>query len=126
MKKILVLIAITACGCSRSLPDDVTRETYTFQNRLNEFQLQSGEWRSTRSHSLSRTAFAADLERTKQQLSQLEAIDTSLLLFDDLIDWKFAHSILSGLALEQAAESWKRDPRAYMSFTSLSSTIAGP
>ncbi len=77
--------------------------------------------------SMSRASFASALQRTNDQLGALRSIDTSKLEGDDLIDWKFAHSILRGREIDQASyEPWKRDPRIYMAFTGISGVIHGP
>lgn len=77
--------------------------------------------------SMSRASFAKALERTRDQLVLLRSIDTGKLAGDDLIDWKFAHSILRGREIDQASyEPWKRDPRIYMAFTGISGIIHGP
>lgn len=77
--------------------------------------------------SMNRASFASALQRTRDQLISLRSIDTSKLAGDDLIDWKFAHSILRGREIDQASyEPWKRDPRIYMAFTGISGVIYGP
>jgi hypothetical protein len=77
--------------------------------------------------SMNRASFATALQRTRDQLTALRSIDTSKLAGDDLIDWKFAHSILRGREIDQASyEPWKRDPRIYMAFTGISGVIHGP
>jgi hypothetical protein len=77
--------------------------------------------------SMTRASFAAALQRTRDQLIALRKIDTGKLAGDDLIDWKFAHSILRGREIDQASyEPWKRDPRIYMAFTGISGVIHGP
>lgn len=76
---------------------------------------------------MSLNSFENQLKNTKEQLSKLRAIDSAKLSGDDLIDWKFAHSILTGRELEQEQmKSWKKDPRLYMAFTSISDIIGRP
>lgn len=54
-------------------------------------------------------------------------MDTSQLKGDDLIDWKFGQSILAGKEIEQAQmQSWRKDPRLYMTFTGLSALLESP
>ena len=50
----------------------------------------------------SQAYFERELTRTKQWIEKLERIDTSALTPDELVDWKFARSILAGRELEQA------------------------
>ncbi len=77
--------------------------------------------------SMSVESFARAMKKTKDQLSRLRAIDTALLTGDDLIDWKFAQSILVGRELDQERYlPWRRDPRIYMTFTGVSGIMNGP
>jgi uncharacterized protein (DUF885 family) len=76
---------------------------------------------------LSVTSFDSALSKTKKQLTSLEAMDTSQLKGNDLIDWKFGQSILAGMEIEQARmQLWRKDPRLYMTFTGLSSLLESP
>ncbi len=71
--------------------------------------------------------FKNELTRTKEELIALRKIDTSNLTGDNLIDWKFAHSILIGRELDQEKMvPWKKDPRLYMAFTRISTVIDKP
>ncbi len=76
---------------------------------------------------MSSGSFAAGLQKTRDQLATLRGIDSAALKGDDLIDWKFAHSILIGRELDQSAnQSWKKDPRVYMTFTGISGLLNAP
>lgn len=76
---------------------------------------------------MSKASFDSSLQKTMQQISSLEAIDTSQLQGDDKVDWKFARSILMGKKIEQQhIQSWRKDPRIYMTFTGLSAVMEGP
>jgi len=78
-------------------------------------------------YDLSADYFKNELARTKEQLTALRKIDTSNLTGDNLIDWKFAHSILIGRELDQEKMvPWKKDPRMYMAFTRISTVIDKP
>src|SRR5258708_4417799 len=67
---------------------------------------------------MSAASFNEELKKTKDQLRLLRNIDPALLSGDDLIDWKFAQSILVGRKLQQERiKPWKKNPRLYMSFT---------
>jgi uncharacterized protein (DUF885 family) len=75
----------------------------------------------------SQAYFERELTRTKQWIEKLERIDTSALTPDELVDWKFARSILAGRELEQAEmEHWKKNPRIFMAFTQLSGILNRP
>ena len=76
---------------------------------------------------MSAASFEAALKKTKDQLIRLRSIDTARLTGDDLIDWKFAQSILVGRELEQERmQPWKKDPRLYMTFTGISTVMDAP
>ena len=76
---------------------------------------------------LSATTFTEELQQTKAYLARLRAIDTSTLSTDELIDWKFAQSILRGQEIEQESiESWKKDPRVYLQFAEIGRVIGRP
>lgn len=77
--------------------------------------------------SMSMESFEKALQKTRDQLTSLRAIDTTQLKGYDLIDWKFAQSILVGRELDQSAlQSWKKDPRVYMTFTGISGILNAP
>ncbi|MFM7329601.1 MAG: hypothetical protein ACKO3B_12795, partial [Bacteroidota bacterium] len=77
--------------------------------------------------SMSTRSFTKELEDTRALMAELNQIDTSALSGDDLIDWKFARSILAGREIEQGGIlPWKRDPRLYMTFTGLSTVMESP
>ncbi len=76
---------------------------------------------------LSVTHFTSELERVTRQLKELNTIDTTHLSFEDRIDWRFAHSILKGREIRQSKhQTWKMDPRNYMSFRALGNTMEKP
>lgn len=76
---------------------------------------------------MSAAYFAKQLSDTKSQLKQIREIDETQLEGDDLIDWKFAQSILVGRELEQEKMMpWKKNPRLYMAFTRISNVIERP
>lgn len=76
---------------------------------------------------MSAASFEASLKKTRDQLVQLRSIDTALLHGDDLIDWKFAQSILVGRELQLAVtKPWQKDPRIYMTFTGISGLLDAP
>ncbi len=76
---------------------------------------------------MSAAMFAQQLQRTKQQLGRLRAIDPARLSPEDRIDWRFAESILVGRELsEERIQAWKKDPRVYMAFRDLSAVLDRP
>lgn len=76
---------------------------------------------------LSAAHFTSELEHVRGQLQELTAIDSNQLSFEDRIDWRFAHSILKGKEIRQSEhQTWKMDPRDYMSFRALGNIIEKP
>lgn len=76
---------------------------------------------------LSAQAFADAVSRTRAQLARLRAIDRSALDPEDQIDWRFAESILLGRSIEQdRIQSWKRDPRVYLTLRPISAALGRP
>lgn len=122
-------IAITVlASCSNEKPRQ-TREEASQQlaEFVKEMTPSRGRGQGLAMDSMSVVSFAKGLARTKDQLTRLRAIDTSLLNGDDLIDWKFAQSILVGRELDQEKyQPWKRDPRQYITFTGISGIMNGP
>lgn len=120
-KTVLYLLAIMLFGCQPS-----TQDTNANQ-QLDDFVEQFIADRNEGISDLSLAAFEKSLSETEEQLKALNAIDTSQLSGDALIDWKFAHSILSGRRIsQQSIQSWKRDPRDYMNFRSISNIMNRP
>ena len=77
--------------------------------------------------SLSKESFIAELDHTRKILDELLKIDTTVLSFEDRIDWRFAHSILKGKELRQENhQSWSKDPREYMQFRTLGNLLDRP
>lgn len=120
-KTVSYLLAILLFGCQPSTQDNNTNQ------QLDDFVEQFIADRNEGISDLSLASFEKALSETEEQLKALNAIDTSQLSGDALIDWKFAHSILSGRRIsQQSIQSWKRDPRDYMNFRSISNIINRP
>ncbi|MBI3221238.1 MAG: DUF885 domain-containing protein [Bacteroidetes bacterium] len=126
MRNLLLLVMLLLVGCSPSEKKD-GHATTQLQTFLDGFLGSSPRGRRQPDDSLSKESFDRSLAKTQAQLVQLRAIDTSQLKGDDLIDWKFAQSILVGREVEQAKiQAWKRDPRLFMTFTGISDVINQP
>lgn len=127
MKKsiaILLLVFMSCTPASDKQSSDASSQLETF---LAGFTPSPGRNRRAAHDDLSKKSFDESLAKTKEQLTALRAIDPAQLTGDDLVDWKFAQSLLVGRELEQERiQSWKRDPRLYMSFTSISDVIGKP
>lgn len=118
---ILLLCASTLISCADRAQDQKSDSFQTFVEKFNA----AGD--NDHIPDLSTTYFANELLSTQTQLTELLAIDTAQLSFDDKIDWRFAHSIIKGKEIRQAEhESWKMDPRAYMRFRQLGNIIEKP
>jgi len=126
-----ILLAVSfAClfGCNAPSDNqasvDAAAKLAEFTNKLAPSR---GRGQGLAADPMSVESFDKALQKTKQQLDTLRAIDTTLLKGDDLIDWKFAQSILVGRELDQERyKPWRRDPRMYMTFTGISGIMEGP
>ena len=76
---------------------------------------------------LSEDVILQQLSETKDKLKTLRKIDITTLDKESQIDYKFIESILVGEEIEnEEIQSWKKDPRDYMNFRQISTTINGP
>ena len=76
---------------------------------------------------LSEELILQQLSETKEKLKTLRKIDITTLDKETKIDYKFIESILVGEEIEnEEIQSWKKDPRDYMNFRQISTTINGP
>ena len=75
---------------------------------------------------LSAGAFRRKLEATSGKLRRLRAIDGNALNGDDLLNYRFAESLLVGQVLEQERMLWSMDPRVYLPFSDLSQLMENP
>lgn len=123
----LFLLGFLVATCSPRPSEKEAKAQEQLINFLDSFEGTSGRGKRPALDSLSEQSFARALQKVRQGLQQLESIDTLQLKGDDLIDWKFAHSILSGQELEIGSmRFYHRDPRIYMGFTDISRILAGP
>jgi uncharacterized protein (DUF885 family) len=75
---------------------------------------------------LSAGAFRRTRQATSAKLQRLRAIDRNALQGDDLLNYRFAESLLVGQVLEQGRMLWSMDPRVYLHFSELSQLIENP
>lgn len=122
-----IVITFIACGFLRcSSPDSKNEEAI---NQLNTFvnEFSSDDDSGPVVSDLSNGDFEAELQKTKSRLTQLRSISVEQLSGDELIDWRFAQSILAGRELElEKMQPWKKNPRVYMEFTRISNVIDRP
>ena len=68
-----------------------------------------------------------ELAQIKNELKNLRSINIDVLSTDDKIDYKFIQSILVGMEIQyEYIKSWEKDPRDYMNFRQISTSINGP
>ncbi len=75
---------------------------------------------------LSAGAFRRKLKTTSAKLQRLRAIDRNALKGDDLLNYRFAESLLVGQVLAQERRLWSMDPRVYLPFSDLSQLTENP
>jgi hypothetical protein len=123
---IILLLLLSSCGTDK--PKQTTEEaSAALAAFVKDMTPSRGRGQGMASDSMSIVSFERALRKTKDQLVTLRAIDTSQLKGDDLIDWKFAQSILVGRELDQEKyQPWRRDPRMYMTFTGISGIMNAP
>ncbi len=78
------------------------------------------------SRDLSAGAFRRRRQATSAKLQRLRAIERNALQGDDLLNYRFAESLLVGQILEQGRMLWSMDPRVYLPFSELSQLIENP
>ena len=78
------------------------------------------------SRDLSAGAFRRKLKTTSAKLQRLRAIDRNALKGDDLLNYRFAESLLVGQVLEQGRMHWSMDPRVYLPFSDLTQLMENP
>lgn len=124
---ILLISVLIFSSCSPNRSQQKIEASKQLNRFLSDFTQSRGRNSGNPEDSMSRKSFERSLGITRAKLDTLKSIDTTLLSGDDLIDWKFAHSILRGREIEQEKiRPWTRDPRLYMTFTGLSAVLDGP
>ncbi len=127
--RILVVFCLLAIGCSDKKPTNTPEQEAIAQLAafVNEITPSRGRGQGMSMSEMSPSAFEEGLSKTRDQLIKLRSIDPALLTGDDLIDWKFAQSILVGREIDQAVnQPWKKDPRIFMTFTGISGMLNAP
>ena len=78
------------------------------------------------SDDLSAAAFTRRQRATSAKLRRLRAINRGALKNDDLLNYRFAESLLVGQVLEHGRQLWTMDPRIYLPFSTLSQLVENP
>lgn len=114
-------------ACSSSEETQRTEASLSLEKFINSFGSGSMRGRRPALDPLSDSSFDASYRAANVQLDQLLKIDTTGLNPEEVIDWRFAHSLINGRRLELGAMKFhRRDPRMYMIFTGISDVIARP
>ncbi|MEO7206450.1 MAG: DUF885 family protein [Steroidobacteraceae bacterium] len=100
-----------------------SRSAARLQAFLEEFAAAGAEETSL---DLSAGAFRSALKTTSAKLQRLRAINRDALDGDDLLNYRFAESLLVGQVLAQERMLWSMDPRVYLPFSELSQLIENP
>ncbi len=100
MRKVLLVSLVLIVNCSAPTEKKSSEAAVQLQLFLEGFSNSHPRGRSQADDELSRASFDKSLEKTKAQLVALRSIDPGQLKGHDLIDWKFAQSILVGCELE--------------------------
>lgn len=109
------------------MPPDKSPESEKLNAFTESFSAGSMRGRRPSVDPLSDSSFQSAAQLAGEQMTKLYLIDTAALSDDEVIDWKFAHSLLSGRMIELGAmKFYKRDPRIYLSFTGISDVIVRP
>lgn len=121
-----VALLLVACQPSKKERTSDAAELQKLQNLISSLKGGGSRLSGGEAQDMSAASFEKVLADLKQKLADLRSLDTAKLAGDDLIDWKFAQSILSGKVLEQERALWRKDPRVYLTFTRLSGVIGRP
>lgn len=105
-------------------------ENYNDKKKFNDFVESFNSKSDNLSFNVNRLSedlILQQLSETKEKLKTLRKIDITTLDKETKIDYKFIESILVGKEIEnEEIQSWKKDPRDYMNFRQISTTINGP
>lgn len=124
---LLLCVVLLGCAGKQSSEEARLQAADQLKSFVNELSPSRGRGQGLSLDSMSTKTFEEGLLKTKEQLARLRAIDHAALTGDDLIDWKFAQSILVGREIEQEKyQPWKKDPRLYMTFTGVAGFLNSP
>jgi len=119
MKKLLVLVLLLF-GCVNDSTKEIDFKEFvdSFNNKKNNF--------SNTNNRLSEEYIFSQLSEVKNELNKLRSVVYEDLSNEEKVDYKFIESLLVGKEIRyEDIQSWKRDPRDYMNFRQISSTING-
>ena len=97
-----------------------------FKKIVESFTSKKNNFSNT-SNRLSEEYIFFQLSEVKNELNKLRSVVYEDLSNEEKVDYKFIESLLVGKEIQyEDIQSWKRDPRDYMNFRQISSTINGP
>ena len=97
-----------------------------FNKIVESFTSKKNNFSKTRNR-LSEEYIFSELSVVKNELNKLRSVIYEDLSNEEKVDYKFIESLLVGKEIRyEDIQSWKRDPRDYMNFRQISSTINGP
>ena len=97
-----------------------------FKKIVESFTSKKNNFSKTRNR-LSEEYIFSELSVVKNELNKLRSVLYEDLSNEEKVDYKFIESLLVGKEIRyEDIQSWKRDPRDYMNFRQISSTINGP
>ena len=112
-------LILSGCINESKRDRDFNKIVESFTNKKNNF--------SKTSNRLNEEYILSELSVVKNELNKLRSVLYEDLSNEENVDYKFIESLLVGKEiLYEDIQSWKRDPRDYMNFRQISSTINGP
>ena len=112
-------LILSGCINESKTDRDFNKIVESFTSKKNNF--------SKTSNRLNEEYILSELSVVKNELNKLRSVLYEDLSNEEKVDYKFIESLLVGKEiLYEDIQSWKRDPRDYMNFRQISSTINGP
>ena len=112
-------LILSGCINESKTDRDFNKIVESFTSKKNNF--------SKTSNRLSEEYIFSELSVVKNELNKLRSVVYEDLSNEEKVDYKFIESLLVGKEIRyEDIQSWKRDPRDYMNFRQISSTINGP
>jgi len=110
---------LSGCINESKTDGDFEKIVESFTSKKNNF--------SNTPNRLSEEYIFSQLSEVKNELNKLRSVVYEDLSNEEKVDYKFIESLLVGKEIRyEDIQSWKRDPRDYMNFRQISSTINGP
>ena len=112
-------LVLSGCINESKTDREFNKIVESFTSKKNNF--------SKTSNRLSEEHIFSELSIVKNELNKLRSVLYEDLSSEEKVDYKFIESLLVGKEIQyEDIQSWKRDPRDYMNFRQISSTINGP